>query len=149
MKKIILLLTTLMVNGFKYSDPNSNRIFDLDKFIDSTDLNIGQIAEFCNDKSKIRIYKGTSLIFPTTKGFTIRCLPSKFTIEFDYTIKVQPTCTWTLISITDWKQNELFSVSLDPEKKLVTVSFTDSWGKCYSSIFIDYMVRKFRKKLII
>lgn len=134
-----------MVNGFKYSDPNSNRIFDLDKFIDSTDLNIGQISEFCSEKSKIRIYKLTSLIFPTTEGFTRRSLPSKFTIEFDYTIKVQPSCTWTLISITDWKQNELFSVSLDPEKKLLTISFTDRLGKCFSSIFIDYKVRKFIK----
>lgn len=138
MQKFILLFTILIVNGIVYSDPNSCRIFDLDKFVDSTELDIGQIAEFCSDRTKIRIYKGTNLIFPTTEGFTTGTLPSKFTIELDYIIKIQPTCTWTLISITDdYRQNELFSVSLDPDKKLVTVSFTDRYGKCFSSIFID------------
>lgn len=146
MKNLIFLVTILVVNGFEFSDPNSNRIFDLDKFIDSTKLDIGQIAEFCSDKSKVRIYKGTCLIFQTTQGFNQRSLPSKFSIEFDYTIKIHPTSTWTLISITDWKPNELFSVSLDPENKLVIVSFTDRLGKCFSSIFIDYNVRIFLKK---
>lgn len=146
MKIIIFLLTIFVVSGFKFSDSNSCRIFDLDKFTDSTELDIGQIAEFCSDKSKVRIYKETCLIFPTTQGFTQRSLPTKFTIKFIYTIKIQPTSTWTLISITDWKQNELFSVSLDPEKKLVIVSFTDRLGKGFSSIFIDYNVRIFKEK---
>lgn len=142
MIQIILLLTIILtvINGsciFSDED-NSCPIFELDKFVGSTELDIEQSDS--SETSIIRIFKYTSLIFQTTEGFTRASLPSKFTIEFIYTIKFQPTCTWTVISITDCKLKELFSVSMDPEKKLLTVSFNDRYGDCTKSIFIDYDV---------
>lgn len=147
MEKFILLLTILVsvFNGsraifydqYEYSDPNSCKIFELDKFVGPTELDIGNIAEICGEKSLIRCFKDTRLIFPSTEGFTRRCLPSKFKIEFIYMIKYQPTCTWTIISITDCKLKELFSVTINPEKNMLTVSFTDRFGKCFKSNFID------------
>lgn len=152
MEKFIWLLTILIsvINGSRviydeYSDPNSCKIFELDKFVGPTELYIGNIAEICGEKSLIRIFKDTRLTFPSTEGFTRRSLPSKFKIEFIYMIKCQPKCSWTLISITDCKLKELFSVTMNPKKKLVTVSFTDRFGKCFKSVFIDYDVSTFIK----
>lgn len=142
MKSFILFITTLtVIYGRKIYSPDPNcEIFDLDKFVDATELDIGHIDEIYNDQSVIRIYKDTSLIFPTCEGFTRRSLPSKFSIEFVFKLKYEPSCEWNLISITDCHRKEVFSVNLDPEKSLVTVSFTDQYGNCAKSIFIDYHV---------
>lgn len=143
MKTFILLIATLtVINGRRIynpddTDPSACEIFDLHKFIDSTDIDVGHIDEIYSDQSIIRIYKDTNLIFPTTEGFTRRSLPSKFTIEFVYNLKFEPSCEWNLIYLTDCDRKEIFSVSLDLEKKLVTVSFTDPYGNCVKSIFVD------------
>lgn len=143
---LILLITILTINGRRIynpdgTDPRSSEIFNLHKFIDSTELDIGHIDEiYSGDQSIIRIYKDTSLIFPTTEGFTRNSLPSQFTIEFFFKLKFVPSSEWILIGLTDSDGRELFSVSLDPEKKLVTVSFTDRYGNSVKSIFVDYNV---------
>lgn len=146
MKKFILLIATLtVINGRRIcipseTDSSSCEIFNLLKFIDSTELDIGQVDEICSDPSIIRICKDTTLIFPTPEGFPIRTLPLTFTIEFVFHLKFKPSCEWNIISLTDCDGNKLFIVSLDPEKKLVTVSFTDRYGNCVKSIFVDYNV---------
>lgn len=144
MEKLILFLAILIttINAYynQNSDPNVCNIFELDKFVGPTKLDIGNVAEICGEISLIRIFKDTRLIFPSSEGFTRRSLPSKFKIEFIYSLQCQPACTWTLISITDYKLRELFSVTMDPQKKLVIVSFTDQFGKCVKSVFIDYDV---------
>lgn len=141
MKKLILLITTLtIINGRRIYPDSSSEIFNLHNFIESTELEIGHCDEVYNQQSIIRIYKDTSLIFPTTEGCTRESLPTKFSIEFVYNLKYEPSCKWNLISITDCERKELFSVSFDPEHKLVIVSITDRYGNCFKSIFIDYNV---------
>lgn len=140
MKSFILFITILtVIYGRKIYSPGvsdpSWEIFNLHKFIESTEIDIGHI-----DESVFRIYKDTSLIFPTCEAFNRRSLPSKFSIEFTYNLKFEPSCAWNLIRITDCERKEVFSVNLDPEKSLVTVSFTDQYGNFAQSIFIDYHV---------
>lgn len=151
--RIILLLTTLsLINGHRkhciQDEPqsllptsNSNLIFDLKHFIETTRIEIGPVAEVVDpsENSKIRIYKNTHLVFPTTEVFS-GSLTSNFIIETSFWINNEPDCTWNLISLTDCNKKIIFRVSLDPEKKLVIVTFVDRNGQYVHLIFVECII---------
>lgn len=147
-----MLITTLtLINGHKKfciqdapQPPSSDLIFDLKTFIETTRIEIGPIAEVVarNENSKIRIYKNTQLVFPTTEAFC-RSFSSNFRIETAFWMNSDPDCSWNLISLTDCKKKIIFRVSLDPEKRLVIVTFVDRNGQYVNLIFVECIVSRF------
>lgn len=150
-----MLITTLtLINGHKkfciQDEPSAESpsassdyllIFDFKSFVETTRTEIGPIAEVIDpsENSKIRIYKNTHLVFPTTEGFS-GIFSTNFIIEASFWINKEPECTWNLISITDCNKKTIFRVSLDPEKKLVIVTFVDRNGQYVNLIFIECIV---------
>lgn len=148
-----MLITTLtLINGHRkfciQDEPSesltsldSTLIFDLKRFIETTQIEIGPIAEVIDpsENLKIRIYKNTHLVFPTTESF-YGSLTSNFIIDTSFLINNEPDCTWNLITLTDCNKKIIFRVSLDPEKKLVIVTFVDRKGQYMHLIFVECII---------
>lgn len=148
-----MLITSLtLINGHNKfciqdvppSPPSSDLIFDLKTFLETTRIEIGAIAEVVsrNENSKIRIYKNTQLVFPTSEAFC-RSFSSNFKIETTFWLNTEPHCSWNLISLTDCNKKTIFRVSLDPEKGLVIVTFVDRNGQYVNLIFVECIVSRF------
>lgn len=158
-----MLITTLsLINGHKKFCTQDERpnpsptldsilIFDLKRFVETTEIEIGPIAEVVDPSgnSQIRIYKNTHLIFPTPEGFYGR-LTSNFIIETSFWLNNEPECTWNLITLTDCNNKIIFRISLDPVKKLVIVTFVDRNGQYLHLIFVECSINStcLRKLLV-